>query len=58
MSQGIVELVCERKGSQTETEYKLNFLYKAITVMQVEFQINASISYLTSACVPFMPTII
>lgn len=28
MSQEIVERVCERKGSQTETEYKFNFRHK------------------------------
>lgn len=58
MSQEIVEPVRERKGSQTETENKFNFLYKPITLMQVEFQMNASASYLTSTCGPFMPTIL
>lgn len=56
MSQEIVESVCERKGCQTEAECtNLIFYTNAITLMQVEFQKNGSISYPPSTCDLFMP---
>lgn len=56
MSQEIVESLCKSEGSQTKTDSaNLIFCVTTVIVMQVEFEKDANISYLTQTCDLFMP---